>query len=92
MTFDYRIHLTSILCRFDDLFETVNCIGVDDLIVESICNGLIQRNREFMLKTNSMRPVISFTNLLPYMRFGLMTQDAAKETRIVSISAVEPMI
>jgi hypothetical protein len=39
-----------------------------------------------------MRPVISFTNLLPYMRFGLMTQDAAKETRIVSISAVEPMI
>ena len=39
-----------------------------------------------MLKTNSMRPVISFTDLLPYMGFGLMTQDAAKETRIVSIS------
>ncbi len=31
---------------FDDLFETVNCIGVDDRIVESICNGLFQRNRE----------------------------------------------
>ena len=46
----------------------------------------------FMLKTNSMRPVISFTDLLPYMRFGLMKQDAAKETRIVSISAVEPRI
>ncbi len=29
---------------FDDLFETVNCIGVDDRIVESICNGLFQRN------------------------------------------------
>ncbi len=77
---------------FDDLFETVNCIGVDDHIVESICNGLIQRNREFMLKTNSMRPVISFTGLLPCMRLGLMKQDAAKETRIVSISAVNPRI
>ena len=37
---------------FDDLFDTVSCIGVDDRIVESICNGLIQCNREFMLKTN----------------------------------------
>jgi len=46
----------------------------------------------FMLKTTSMRPVISFTDLLPYMRFGLMKQDAAKETRIVSISAVEMRI
>jgi hypothetical protein len=41
----------------------------------------------FMLKTNSMRPVISFTNLLPYMRFGLMKQDAAKVPRIVPVSA-----
>ncbi len=31
---------------FDDLFETVNCIGVDDRVVKSICNGLFQRNRE----------------------------------------------
>jgi len=31
---------------FDDLFETVNWIGVDDRIVESICNGFFQRNRE----------------------------------------------
>ncbi len=46
----------------------------------------------FMMKANSMRPVISFTDLLPYMRFGLMKQDAAKETRIVSISAIETRI
>jgi len=46
----------------------------------------------FMLKTTSMRPVISFTDLLPYMRFGLMKQDATKETRIVSVSAVEMRI
>ena len=46
----------------------------------------------FMLKTNLMRPVISFTDLLPYTRFGLMKQDAAKETRIISISAVEMRI
>jgi len=46
----------------------------------------------FMLKTNAMRPVISFTDLLPYMRFGLMKQDVAKERRIVSISAVEMRI
>ncbi len=31
---------------FDDLFETVNCIGVDDRVVESICNRLFQRNQE----------------------------------------------
>jgi len=48
--------------------------------------------KNFMLKTNSMRPVISFTDLLPYMRFGLMKQDAAKETRIVSVSTVEMRI
>jgi hypothetical protein len=45
-----------------------------------------------MLKTNSMRPVISFTHLLPYIRFGLMKQDTAKVTRIVPVSAVEMRI
>ncbi len=29
---------------FDDLFETVNCIGAYDRVDESICNGLFQRN------------------------------------------------
>ena len=77
---------------FDDLFETVNRTGADEQAVESICNGLFQRNREFMLKTNSMRPVISFTNLLPFMKFGLMKQDDARVTRIVSVSAVEMRI
>ncbi len=46
----------------------------------------------FLLKTNSMRPVISFIDLLPYMKFGLMKQDDARVTRIVSISAVEMRI
>jgi hypothetical protein len=77
---------------FDDLFETVNCTGVDDRFVESICNGLFQRNQELMTKTNLMRLVIAFTNLLPYMRFGLMKQDAASETRIVSVSTIEKKI
>jgi hypothetical protein len=31
---------------FDNLFETVNCTGVDDQVVESFYNGLFQRNRE----------------------------------------------
>ncbi len=31
---------------FDNLFETVNCTSVDDRVVESICNGLFQRNQE----------------------------------------------
>jgi hypothetical protein len=65
---------------------------VDDHIIESICNGLFSVTENFMLKTNSMRPVTLFTDLLPYLRFGLMKQDAAKEMRIVSISAVEPRI
>jgi hypothetical protein len=46
----------------------------------------------FMLKTNLMRPVISFTDLLPFMKFGLMKQDDARVTRIVSASAVEMRI
>jgi hypothetical protein len=45
-----------------------------------------------MLKTNSMRPVISFTDLLPFMKFGLMKQDEARVTRIVPVSAVEMRI
>ena len=31
---------------FDDLFETVNRTGVDDTVVESICQGLFQRERK----------------------------------------------
>jgi hypothetical protein len=31
---------------FNDLFETVNHTGVDDRVLESISNGLFQRNRE----------------------------------------------
>ena len=77
---------------FDDLFETVNCIGVDDRIVESICNGLFQRNRELYAEEELNEAVISFTDLLPYMRFGSMKQDAVKETRIVSNSAVKMRI
>ncbi len=29
---------------FDDLFETMNCTGVDDCVIESICNGRFQHN------------------------------------------------
>ena len=43
----------------------------------------------FMLKTNLMRSAILFTDLLPFMKFGLMKQDAARVMRIVSASAVE---
>jgi hypothetical protein len=41
-----------------------------------------------MLKTNFKRLVISFTNPLLYMRFGLMKQDAAKDMRNISVSAI----
>jgi len=46
----------------------------------------------FMMKTNLMKSAILFTNLLPFMKFGLMKQDAANVTRIVSISAGEMRI
>ena len=39
------------------------------------CFSIIEN---FMLKTNLMKLVISFTDLLSYMRFGLMKQDATK--------------
>jgi hypothetical protein len=31
---------------FDDLFKTVNRIGVDEPVIESICQDLFQLNRE----------------------------------------------
>ena len=46
----------------------------------------------FMLKTNLMRSVILFTDLLPLMKFGLTKQDDSKVTRIVSVSTVEMRI
>ena len=48
--------------------------------------------KNFMLKKNLMRSAILFTDLLPFMKFGLMKQDDAKVTRIVSISAVKMRI
>ena len=78
---------------FDNLFETVNCTGVDDRVVESICNGLFQRKWELYAedKINEAGNIL-YTDLLPYMRFGLMKQDAAKETRLVSVSTVKMRI
>ena len=77
---------------FDNLFETVNCIGVDDRVVESICNGLFQRNREICAEDELDEAGNIIYHPPPYMRFGSMKQDAAKETRIVSISAVKMRI
>ena len=48
--------------------------------------------KNFMLKMNLMRLAILFADLLPFMKFGLMKQDDAKVTRIVSVSAVEMRI
>ncbi len=35
---------------FDDLFETVKRIGVDEPVIESICQDLFQLNRELYAK------------------------------------------
>ena len=35
---------------FDDLFETVVCNGDNDAIINSICDGLFERNRELYVK------------------------------------------
>jgi len=77
---------------FDDLFEIVNCTGADDRVDESICNGLFQRNRELYAEDELDEVGNLFTNLLPFMKFGLMKQDATKVTRNVSISSVEMRI
>ncbi len=73
--------------------KTVNCTGVDDRVVESICNGLFQRKWELYAedKINEAGNIL-YTDLLPDMRFGLMKQDAAKETRLVSVSTVKMRI
>jgi hypothetical protein len=46
MSFIYQLHLTPIPCCFDDLFKTVNRNGVDEPVVESICQDLFQLNKE----------------------------------------------
>ncbi len=35
---------------FDDLFEAVVCIGDNDAIINSICDGLFERNRELYVE------------------------------------------
>ncbi len=35
---------------FDDLFETVICNGDNDDVINSICDGLLNRNRELYVK------------------------------------------
>jgi hypothetical protein len=35
---------------FDDLFETVVCNGDNDAVINSICDGLFERNRELYVK------------------------------------------
>jgi hypothetical protein len=35
---------------FDDLFETVVCIGDNDAVINSICNGLFERNQELYVE------------------------------------------
>ena len=74
---------------FDNLFETVNCIGVDDHVVESICNGLFQRNQELYAEDK-----LDEAGNIIYQPLGSMkqNQNAAKVTRIVPVSAVEMRI
>ncbi len=49
MTFNYQNHLTvQFHLVFDDLFETVIWTGIDDFVVESICNELFHLNRELV--------------------------------------------
>jgi hypothetical protein len=31
---------------FDDLFKTVNCTGVDEPVIQAICQGLFQHERK----------------------------------------------
>jgi hypothetical protein len=35
---------------FDDLFETVVCIGDNDAVINSICDGLFERNQELYVE------------------------------------------
>ncbi len=68
----------------------MNHTGVDDHAIESICNGLFQCYHELYAEDELDKA--GFTDHLPYMMFGLMKPDNAKETKIVSISAVETRI
>ena len=78
---------------FEDLFETVNRTGVDDQKSSSLfAMDFFSVIENFMLKMNLMKSAILFTNLLPFMKFGLTKQDNARVTRIVSTSAVKMRI
>jgi hypothetical protein len=49
----------------DLLFKTDNRIGVDEPVIESICQDLFHINRVFMQKNNSTKLVILFTSHPP---------------------------
>jgi hypothetical protein len=50
---------------FDDLFNTVNRMGVDEPVIESICQDCFNLIGNFMQKKNSMKLVILFTSHPP---------------------------
>jgi hypothetical protein len=55
LAFNYQNHLTTQFhLVFDDLFETVIRTGIDDLVVESICNELFQLSRELFAEEEEL--------------------------------------
>jgi hypothetical protein len=76
---------------FDDLFKTVNRIGVDEPVIESTAKICFNVIGNFMQKKNSMKLVILFTSPLPSIRSGLMKLDKDRVTRIAYDSVVGTM-
>ncbi len=67
---------------FDDLFETVNRIGVDKPVIESICQDLFQLNRELYAEEELNEAGNIIYQPPPSMRSGLMKLDNSRVTRI----------
>ena len=57
---------------FDDLFKTMNSNGVDEPIIEYICQDLFRLNRELYAEIELNEAGILFTSPLPSIRSGLM--------------------
>jgi hypothetical protein len=76
---------------FNDFFKTVNRIGVDEPVVESIYQDLFQLNRELYAEEELNKAGNIIYQPSPSMRSGLMKLDDDWVTRIAYNSIVGTM-
>jgi hypothetical protein len=76
---------------FDYLLKTVNRIGIDEPVIESICQDFFQLNRELYAEEELNEAGNIIYQPPPSMRSGLMKLDNNRVTRITYDSIIGMM-